>query len=147
MYCAKHRGQNIKEDLILPETNNNLQKNSIKTIISLQFSSVVSGVWIFTIPWTAVRQASLSITNSWSLLKLMSIQLVMPSNHLILCCPLLLLPSMSQDGLVWSPCSPRGSQESFRTPQFKRINSLALSFLYSLTLASIHDHWKIHSFD
>ena len=147
MYCAKHRGQNIKEDLILPETNNNLQKNSIKTIISLQFSSVVSGVWIFTIPWTAVRQASLSITNSWSLLKLMSIQLVMPSNHLILCCPLLLQPSMSQDGLVWSPCSPRGSQESFQTPQFKRINSLALSFLYSLTLASIHDHWKIHSFD
>ena len=43
-------------------------------------------------PWTAARQVSLSITNSWSLLKLMSIQLVMPSNHLILCCPLLLLP-------------------------------------------------------
>ena len=45
-------------------------------------------------PWTAARQASLSITNSWSLLKLMSIALVMPSNHLILCCPLLLLPSV-----------------------------------------------------
>ena len=43
-------------------------------------------------PWTAAHQASLSITNSWSLLKLMSIELVMPSNHLILCCPLLLLP-------------------------------------------------------
>ena len=45
-------------------------------------------------PWTAVHQASLSITNSWSLLKLMSIGSVMPSNHLILCCPLLLLPSI-----------------------------------------------------
>ena len=44
-------------------------------------------------PWSAGRQASLSITNSWSLLKLMSIELVMPSNHLILCHPLLLLPS------------------------------------------------------
>ena len=45
-------------------------------------------------PWTAEWQASLSITNSWSLLKLMSIKLVMPSNHLILCCPLLLPPSI-----------------------------------------------------
>ena len=45
-------------------------------------------------PWTAVHQASLFITNSWSLLKPMSIQSIMPSNHLILCCPLLLLPSI-----------------------------------------------------
>ena len=45
-------------------------------------------------PWTAALQASLSITNSWSLLKLMSIESVMPSKHLILCCPLLLLPSI-----------------------------------------------------
>ena len=45
-------------------------------------------------PWTAAHQASLSITNSQSLLKLMSIELVMPSNHLILCFPLLLLPSI-----------------------------------------------------
>ena len=45
-------------------------------------------------PWTAARQASLSITNSGSLLKLMSIESVMPSNHLILCCPLLFLPSI-----------------------------------------------------
>ena len=45
-------------------------------------------------PWTAARQASLSITISWSSLKLMSIESVMPSNHLILCCPLLLLPSV-----------------------------------------------------
>ena len=42
----------------------------------------------------------------------------------------------------WSPCSPRDSQESSPTPQFKSINSSALSFLYSPTLTSIHDHWK-----
>ena len=54
----------------------------------------LSHFWLFLTPWTAARQASLSITNSQSLLKLMSIQSVIPSNHLILCCPLLLLPSI-----------------------------------------------------
>ena len=60
------------------------------------FSSVqsLSCVQRFVTPWTAAHQASLSITNSWSLLKLMSIELVMPSNHLILCPPLFLLPSV-----------------------------------------------------
>ena len=52
-----------------------------------------------------------------------------------------------QNGLVGSPCSPRGSQESSPTPQFKSINSSALSFLHSPTLTSIHDHWKNHSLD
>ena len=52
-----------------------------------------------------------------------------------------------EDGLVGSPCSPRDSQESSPTPQFKSITSLALSFLYSPTLTSIHDHWKNHSLD
>ena len=47
----------------------------------------------------------------------------------------------------WSPCSPRDSQESSPTPQFKNINSSALSFLYSPTLTSIHDYWKNHTFD
>ena len=51
------------------------------------------------------------------------------------------------DGLVGSPCSPRNSEESSPTPQFKSINSLVLSFLYSLTLTSIHDHWKNYSLD
>ena len=55
---------------------------------------LLSRVWLFATPWTAARQASLSNTNSRSLLKLMSIELVMPSNHLILCCPLLLPPSI-----------------------------------------------------
>ena len=51
------------------------------------------------------------------------------------------------DGLVGSPCSPRDCQESSPTPQFKSINFLALSFLHSPTLTSIHDHWKNHSLD
>ena len=49
---------------------------------------------LFVTPWTAARQASLSITNSRSLLRLIAIELVVPSNHIILCCPLLLLPSI-----------------------------------------------------
>ena len=51
------------------------------------------------------------------------------------------------DWLVWSLCSPRDSQESSPTPQFKSINSLTLNFLYSSTFTSIHDHWKKHSLD
>ena len=49
--------------------------------------------------------------------------------------------------MVWSPCSPRDSQESSPTPQFKSINSSAFSLLYGPTLTSIHDYWKNHSFD
>ena len=61
-----------------------------------QFSSfqLLSRVQLFATPWTTALQASLSFTNSWSLLKLVSIELVMPSNHLILCHPLLFLPSI-----------------------------------------------------
>jgi len=55
-----------------------------------QFSSVAQCVQLFVTPWTAARQASRSITNSWSLIKLISIESLMPSNHLILCRPLLL---------------------------------------------------------
>ena len=109
--------------------------------------------------------------------RLTSIESVMPSSHLILCCPLLLLSSLFSasesfpggqsigvstlalsyqcifrndflyNGLVGSPRSPRDSQESSPTPQFKSINSLALSFLYTPSLTSIHDYWKNHSFD
>ena len=68
------------------------------------FSSVqsLSRVWLFATPWTAARQASLSITNCRSLPKPMSIELVMPSNHLILCRPLLLLPSIFPSIRVFS---------------------------------------------
>ena len=70
----------------------------------VQFSSVqsLSRVQLFVTPWTAARQASLSITNSWSLLKLMSIEWVTPSNHVILCHPLLLLPSIFPSITVFS---------------------------------------------
>ena len=146
----------------------------------VQFSSVqlLSHVWLSATPWTAAHQVSWSITNSQSLPKLMSIELVMSSNHLIYCCPFLLLPSIfpsirvffnesvllirwpkywsfninispsnEHSGLIFridwlDLCSPRDSQESSPIPQFKSINSLVLSFLYSPTLTSIHDHWK-----
>ena len=62
----------------------------------------LSRVWLFVTPWTAAHQASLSITNLQSLLKLMSIEWVMPSNHLILCHPLLLLPSIFPSIRVFS---------------------------------------------
>ena len=151
---------------------------------SLSSVQSLSRVWLFVTPWTAARQASLSITNSWSPPKPMSIESVMPSNHLILCCPLLLLPSILPSIRVfpvsqlfasggqsigisastavlpmntqdWSPLGWTGwislqskdSQESSPTPQFKSIDSSALSFLYSPTLPSIHDHWKNHSLD
>ena len=135
----------------------------------------LSCVQLFVTPLSAARQASLSITNSRSLPKLMSIELVMPSNHLILCPSLLLPPSIfpnirvfsnelalhirwpkywsfsfntsPSNGLVGSLCSPRDSQESSPTPQFKSINSSALSFLYSPTLTSIYNYWKNHSLD
>ena len=71
---------------------------------TVQFSSVqsLSHVWLFATPWTVARQASLSITNSQSLLKLMSIESVMPSNHLVLCHPLLLPPSIFPSIRVFS---------------------------------------------
>ena len=62
----------------------------------------VGQLWLFVMPWTVARQASLSIINSWSLLKLISIELVMPSNHLILCHPLLLPPSIFPSIRVFS---------------------------------------------
>ena len=71
-------------------------KKQLQCTLSTCFSSVqlLSRVWLFVTPWTAARQASLSITNSWSPPKPMSIESLMPSNHLILCYPLLLLPSI-----------------------------------------------------
>ena len=77
-----------------PQLNTSI--SSKKWDINDLFSSVqlLSRVWLFATPWTAAHQASLFIINSWSLLKLMSIELVMPSNHFILCRPLFLLPSI-----------------------------------------------------
>ena len=138
---------------------------------------MISQVSLFVTPWTAARQASPSFIISQNFLKLICIELVIPSNHLILCrppfLPLSIISSIrdfsSESALrirwpkYWSVSfSIRPSNEyseliSFRmdwfdflvvqTPQFKSINSLSLSFLYSPTLTSIHDYWKNHSFD
>ena len=94
-----------------------------------QFSSVrlLSHVWLSETPCTAALQASLSITNSWTLLKLMSIELVMPSNHLILCHPLLLLPSVSPSIRVFS----KESALRIRWPKF-------WSFSFSISPSNEH---------
>ena len=96
---SDHNG--IKLEINYINTSGNHQIFGIK---SVQFSSVqlLSRTQCFATPWTAARQASLSITNSWSLLRLMSIESVMPSNHLILCRPLLLLPSIFPNIRVFS---------------------------------------------
>ena len=152
----------------------------MRSLSSVQFScSVMSdSLWLHGLPHARLpcpsptpRACSNSCPSSWWC-------------HLILCHPLLLLPSIPpstslsqwvnssyevakvlqfqlqhhsfqrnsradllQNGLVGSPCSPRDSQESSPIPQFKSMNSSALSFLHSPTLTSIHDHWKNHSLD
>jgi len=74
-------------------SESNIMVNSVQSL---------SRVWLFATPWTAIHQASLSIMNSWSLLKLMSIELVMPYNLLTLCRPLLLPPSVFPSIRVFS---------------------------------------------
>ena len=85
-----------------------------------QFSSVqsLSRVWLFVTLWTVAHQVSLSITNSWSLPKLISIESVMTSNHRILCCPLLLLPSIFPSIRVFS----NELALHIRWPKYKRFS-------------------------
>ena len=138
------------------------------------------------IPWTAACQASLSITNSQSLLKLMSVESVMPSNHLILCRPLLLLPSIFPSIRVFSngsalhirwpkywnfsfsisPSNEYSGLISFRMhwldllavqgtvkslPQYHSSKASILwhsaFFIVHVSLTSIRDYWKHHSFE
>ena len=145
---------------------------------------LLSCIWFFATPWTAACQAPLSFTISQNLLKFMSIESAMLSNHIILCRSRLLLPStflsmslfqwvislqqvaevlelqLQQqsfqwifrvdflcDQLVWSPCSPRDSQESSPASHFKIIISLTFSLLYGPALTSILDFWKNHDSD
>ena len=141
--------------------NMNLIQPRVLTTDFVSSVQSLSRVRLFATPWTAARQASLSITNSWNSPKLS----VMPSSHLILCHPLLLLPPIPPNIRVFSsestlrmrwpkywsfslsispskehprlisfrmdwldlPCSPRDSQESSQTSQFKSINSSVLS--------------------
>ena len=79
-----------------------MQTNSLIWCLTEVVVQLLSRVQLFEIPWTAARQASLSITNSWSLLKLLSIESVMPSNHLFLCHPLLFLCSIFPSIRVFS---------------------------------------------
>ena len=151
---------------------------------SVLFFQLLSCVRLFATPWTAARQASLSLTNSQSppnpcplcqwchptisssavpfssclqsfpdqglfqwvsssyrVPKVLKLQLQHQSFQWIFRTDFL------YDGLVGSFCSSKDSQESSPTPQFKSINSSALSFLYNPTLTSIHDYWKNHSLD
>ena len=136
-------------------------------------------------PWTAALQASLTIDNTWRLLKLMFFESVMSSSHLILCHPLLLppsifpsirvfsnesvlcirwpknwsfsfsiLPSNEYTGLIFfrmdwlDLLAVQGTLKSLLQHHSSKASILlALSFLYSPTLTSIHDHWKNHSLD
>ena len=155
---------------------------------NMYFSSVqsLSHIWLFVTPWFAARQASLSITNSWSSLKLMSIKLVMhpaisssvvPFSSCLQSFPASgsfpmsqffasggqsigasasVLPMNVQDWFPlgwagWISLQSKGLSRVFSwelsTPQFKNINSSALSFLHNPTLTSIHDYWKDHRCD
>ena len=171
----KHLGQlaGLREEVASPRGWDGGKLFSVQSL---------SHIWLFVTPWTAACQASLFITISWSLLKLISIELVMPSNHLILCRPFLLLSSVFPSIRVlscesalrirqpkyWSFSSSysneysglisfridwfdllavQGTLNSSLTPQFKSINSSALSLLYGPTVTSIHDYWKNRSFD
>ena len=101
---------------------------------------LLSHVRLFVTPWTAGCQASLSITNFWSLLKLMSIESVMPSNHLILCCLLLLLPSIFPSIRVFS----NESSLRIRCPKYWSFSfSISPSNEYSGLISFRIDHSAI----
>ena len=93
----------------------------ISNTVSVQFSSFqsLSCVQLFATPWITARQASLSITDSWSSLRLMSIKSVMPSSHLILCRPLLLLPSIPPSVRIFS----NESTLHMRWPKYYRLQN------------------------
>ena len=94
---------------------------------------LLSHVWLFATPWTAAHQASLSITNSRSLLKLISIKSVRPSNHLILCHPLLLLPSIFPSIRVYAS----ESALRIRWPKY---------WSFSFSISSSSEYWGLISF-
>ena len=146
-----------------------------KDYLADQFNSVqsFSHIWLFATPRIAAHRASLSITNSWSLHKLMSIESVMPSNNLILCHPLLLLPSIFPSIRVFSNESVLRTRQpkywgfSFNISTSNEHSGLiplgwtgwissqskGLSRVFSNTTVqkhqffSIHDYWKNHSLD
>ena len=140
---------------------------------ALSWVQSLSHVQLFATPWTAASQASLSITNSQSLLKLMSIESVMPSNHLVLCRPLLLLPSIfpnirwpkhwsfsfsispsnEQSGLIsftidwFDLLAVQGTLKSLLQHHSSKASILQHSQLSLWSNSHIYDYWKTHSFD
>ena len=112
-----------------------LSRNMAFSRDSVQYSSVqsLSHFWLFATPWITARQASLSISNSQSLPKLMSIESVMPSSHLILCCPLLLLPPIPPSIRVFS----KESTLCVRWPKY---------WSFSFSISSFNEHPGLISF-
>ena len=104
----------------------------LSMIVAVQ---LLSRVWLFATPWTAARQASLSFTISQSLLNLMSIELVMLSNHCVLCCPLLLLPSIFPSIRVF----PNVSALHIRWPKY---GNFSFSISPSNEYSSLRWRWE-----
>ena len=114
--------------------------------LSVQSVQSPSHVWLFATPWTAAHQISMSIINTQSLLKLMSIKLMMPSNHLILCCPFFLLPSIFPSIRVFSNESVLCIQWPKKKKKIRvRVSgqSIEVSALASVLLMNIQDWFPL----
>ena len=161
--CAQHYFQALRKHPF-PRPSTVFCIFQFQPLLSLSVSSVqlLSQVQLFATPWTAARQASLSITNFWSLLRLMSIKLVMPFNHLILCCPLLFLLSIfpgirvfSNESVLrikwpkyWSfsfsisPSNEHPGLISFRRTGWISLQSKGLSRVFSNTTVQKHQFFS-----
>ena len=141
----KHSHYLSKDPLCLFANNSSPSPATTKLLyvsISIQSVQLLSHVQLFATPWTAAGQASLSITRSRSLLKLMSIELVMPFNHCVLCCPLLLLPSFFPSISVFS----NESVLHIRWPKYwSFIFSISPSNEYSGLISFRMDWFDIHA--
>ena len=142
----------------IPHSGASLVAQTVKNLLVMQeFSSVqlLSHVRLFATPWTAACQASLSITNSQSLLRLMSIESVMPSNHLTLCRPLLLPPSIfpsirvfSKESVLHIRC-PKYWNFSFNispSNEYSGLISFSIDWLHLLAVqGTLKSHLQHHS--
>ena len=126
-HWAIWEAQHSPADTLISHINLTPSETHLELLTSSQLVQSLGCVWLFVTPWTAACQASLSITNSQSSLKLMSIESVMPSSHLILCRPLLLLPSIFPSIRVFS----NESVLRMRWPKY-------WSFIFSLSPSNEH---------
>ena len=139
LYSVLHTGSLAPGNTFLSHSDkfSRIMRYILTSQLSVQFSSVtqsiaLSHVQFFVTPWTAAHQASLSITNSWRLLKLMSIKSVMPSYHHIILCPPLLLPSIFLSIRVF----PSESVLCIRWPN--RIHTYFLLFIISAIIEQLY---------